>query len=117
MKKLLCICFGLFLLATDSLVKAIVPGNVNNVKNYFLQDNDKKVKISEASLPQAVKDTLAGPVYKDWKIADVYKVKGDIVYYQVEFKKAGDIWIVNFAENGGRPQPIANNDSNKMKKK
>src|ERR1700749_1104150 len=43
--------------------------------------DDNKTKVDPATLPDAVKATLAGDAYKDWKVTSAWAVKADPAYY------------------------------------
>lgn len=51
------------------------------------QAQETKTKVDPASLPEAVKATLAGDDYKDWQVNNAFEVKGATPYYEIELKK------------------------------
>lgn len=85
-------------LITMAALMLCVCFTVNSVdaSNAFLNDvqlvkfTDQKTKISEADLPDDVRNSFDESAYGDWEILDVYQEEGDgedmDVYYEINVK-------------------------------
>ena len=63
--------------------------------------DDNKKKIDPATLPDPVKATLAGDLYRGWTISNAWLVKADPApYYSVELKKDDKTNTVNIDKDG-----------------
>lgn len=60
---------------------------------------ETKTKVDPASLPDAVKATLAGE-YKDWQVNNAFEVKGATPYYEIELKKGDERNTVKLDKDG-----------------
>ena len=63
-------------------------------------EDDNKTKVDPASLPDAVKATLAGEAYKGWTVNSAWLVKADPAYYTVELKNGDKTTSVNIYADG-----------------
>ena len=74
--------------------KSIIASSITAIQD------DGKQKIDPATLPDAVKKTLADDSYKGWTISNAWAVKGDPMYYTVELKKDDKTNTVNITADG-----------------
>lgn len=77
--------------------------SANNVNKHVIvafQDEKKPVKAEE--LPDAVKGTLAGDEYKEWKVEKAFQVKPatGAEYYELELKKGEEAKTVKLDKDG-----------------
>jgi len=99
MKKVIVSAFMLVSVATTMYaqdVKTTAPATTTAAA----PQDDSKAKIDPATLPDAVKATLAGDQYKGWVISTAWATKTDPVSYTVELKKDDKTTIVNLDKDG-----------------
>jgi len=60
---------------------------------------DDKTTVDPATLPEAVKATLAGEAYKDWTIAAAWQKKSDASYV-IDLKKEDKTATANIDKDG-----------------
>jgi len=97
MKKMIVSAFMLAAIAANTYaqdVKTSAPATTTT------KEDDSKTKIDPATLPEAVKSTLATDSYKGWTISSAWLVKADPVYYTVELKKEDKTTAVNIDKDG-----------------
>lgn len=61
-----------------------------------------KVSVRPEDLPEAVKTTMAGNMYADWKITSAYLVtrEDNSQYYEINIKKEAETAVVNLDKYG-----------------
>lgn len=107
MKKII-FCLGT-LLMLGNFTTAVVAKT--NSANAYAQIDSRKTKVSENKLPEAVKKTLEGNDYKDWKIEEVYLFKENVKkgkdgnknaeeFYQVTLRKDYTTKTINIDTDG-----------------
>jgi len=99
MKKMIVSAFMLAAIATGTYaqdVKATAPAAATPVK----EDDNSKTKVDPETLPDAVKTTLAGDTYKDWKVSSAWLMKAEPVFYTVELKNGEKTTSVNIDKDG-----------------
>ncbi|MEO6284530.1 MAG: hypothetical protein ABIN80_07915 [Dyadobacter sp.] len=69
---------------------------------YQVKSVQGKVSVRPEDLPEAVKTTLAGNMYADWKITSAYLVTRDdnSQYYEINIKKEAETAVVNLDKYG-----------------
>jgi hypothetical protein len=92
MKKIIVIAAALFSFGYIAMAE-VSRSEANNTGIVSYQD---KVKITEAELPQAVKDALAKD-YKDYTVGDVYKAGEN---FSIELKKGTETKTVTLDKDG-----------------
>jgi hypothetical protein len=100
MKKLIVLVSGIFLLG--SFYNPVSGTNHKFGETAIYQQNNKKVKIKAADLPQEVQNTL-NKEYNGWTVtSNLYKIKSTSgsYYYQIEMQKDLQTMTINFDENG-----------------
>jgi hypothetical protein len=79
-------------------------GNEKSSSGPFYQVNSVqgKVSVRPEDLPEAVKTTLAGNMYADWKITSAYLVtrEDNSQYYEINIKKEAETAVVNLDKYG-----------------
>jgi hypothetical protein len=70
--------------------------------NYSINPVQGKVSVRPEDLPEAVKTTLAGNMYADWKITSAYLVtrEDNSQYYEINIKKEAETAVVNLDKYG-----------------
>ncbi len=83
MKKIILACAAVAFMTAGFTAKAMY----NNTPVAVAED-DNKTQVDPATLPDAVKATLAGDAYKGWTVSNVWLVKtASAEYYQIELTK------------------------------
>jgi len=86
--------------ATTSISYSAIAANTQRTEITATEDDNAKTQVEPAALPDAVKATLAGDAYKDWKVASAWAVKADPVYYTIELKKDDKTNTINIGADG-----------------
>jgi hypothetical protein len=79
-----------------------VFASTTSVKNIeFAQQKDKKKKVNEEDLPDAIKRYLGKDTYKDWKVDQAYLFE-EAGYYKIELKKDDQTQTLNLDKYGNK---------------
>jgi hypothetical protein len=96
--KYLIIIFCLAALGTNASNMAALSTKPAN----YIYLKQGKVSVRPEDMPEAVKTTMAGNMYADWKITSAYLVTRDdnSQYYEINIKKEAETAVVNLDKYG-----------------
>lgn len=106
MKKMFFIASIACLLGTSSMMAEKYTAKLKN--GVFLQETEKKTKVTEDELPLAVKNLLKQEEYKDWKLDEAYLITGTSEYYKIELKKDDQKQALNLDKYGNKVSILEN---------
>lgn len=96
MKKIILACAAAAFLVTGFTAKAASF----NAPVAVVED-DNKTQVDPATLPDAVKTTLAGDAYKGWTVSNAWLVKtGNAEYYEIQLSKDNQKNTVKLDKDG-----------------
>jgi hypothetical protein len=64
------------------------------------QQQDEKVKVEQAALPEPVKKVLAGDAYKEWKVVAAWTVKSKPDMYVIDLTKDDKTQSIQVSKDG-----------------